>query len=61
MTMGRTAQVLTVHGHSRNVKPHLKQVGTTKHGRKGIHGAHRLPAAAKRDAWKHKGQAGGQP
>lgn len=35
--------------------------GTTKHGRAGVHGRGRhgspIPLAAKKDAWKHVGQA----
>ncbi len=37
----------------------LKAVSPTKHNKKGIHGT-KLPSAARKDAWKHKGQAKGQ-
>jgi len=38
--------------------------GVTHHAKKGMHGRRhgaKLPAAAKQDAWRRKGQAKGQP
>lgn len=53
MATHRKSQHTTVHGKPRKPpKPHTHHVGSTKHGRVGIHGDH----ISHGDVWKHKGQ-----
>jgi hypothetical protein len=50
---------ITMHGKSRRNATKKAKHGTTHHGKVGMHGD-QLPTAARKDAWKHKGQAKGQ-
>ena len=52
------------HGRGRHRGSRRHRVGTSKHGKPGAHGRGRsgspLAYGAKKDAWKHVGQARGQ-